>query len=82
MLITNDKERRRLKLDRSEQAPSPQAFARSLVSSDIHPWVRRTTGEVHPCDPEAEKVKRVLTTSFAAADLIRHLREGFSGNKQ
>jgi hypothetical protein len=47
MLITNDKERRRLKLDLSS-TPSPQAFrALPFVSSDIHPWVRRTTGEVH-----------------------------------
>jgi hypothetical protein len=51
MLITNDKERRRLKLDLSS-TPSPQAFrALPFVSSDIHPWVRRTTGEVH-CDPK------------------------------
>jgi hypothetical protein len=78
MLITNDKERRRLKLDLSS-TPSPQAFlALPFVSSDIILGYGERLAKYTPCDPEAENWKRVLTTSFAAAD--SYLRdEGFSG---
>jgi hypothetical protein len=86
MLITNDKERRRVNIDPSSM-PTPQAF-RALVANDYSPLCRmifilgygERLAKHTPCDPEAENWKRVLTTSFAAADLIRHLRdEGSSG---
>jgi hypothetical protein len=86
MLITNDKERSRVNIDPS-RAPTPEAF-RALLINDYSPLCRmifilgygERLADYTPCDTEAENWKRVLTTSFAAADLIRHLRqEGSSG---
>jgi hypothetical protein len=86
MLITNDKERSRVNIDPSSM-PTPEGF-RALAINDYSPLCRmifilgygERLAHYTPCDPEAENWKRVLTTSFAAADLIRHLRqEGSSG---
>jgi hypothetical protein len=80
LLITNDKQRGHFNFDPSS-TPSVQAF-RAFVLNDYSPLCRvifmlgygERLAAYTPCDPEASNWKRVLTTSFAAADLIRHLR--------